>query len=225
LLVSTWIADHVYQQIEISDALRHLILEKMPSVYVQYDGDHTYVYECEACGKIQNASISQSGGTAGTASAACVHTHTTQEILQQATCRDTGLIASVCEKCDQIVELKTMGKTTHSMADGWYADHENHWHECTVCHEKTDLAVHTYPADSDCCSVCEKEKYILGDMNGDSIVNSSDAIYLLRHTIMPTLYPIAQPVDVNGDGTVNSADAIYLLRHTIMPQLYPLVKK
>ena len=50
----------------------------------------------------------------------------------------------------------------------------------------------------------------------------SDAIYLLRHTIMEDLYPITQSGDVNGDGKVNSADAIYLLRHTIMPNLYPL---
>jgi hypothetical protein len=29
------------------------------------------------------------------------------------------------------------------------------------------------------------------DMNGDGVVNSADAIYLLRHTIMPDLYPLA----------------------------------
>ena len=54
------------------------------------------------------------------------------------------------------------------------------------------------------------------------MLNSADAIYLLRHMIMPSLYPIAQSGDVNGDGVVNSADAIYLLRHIIMPGLYPL---
>ena len=64
--------------------------------------------------------------------------------------------------------------------------------------------------------------YIRGDMNGDSIVNSADAIYLLRHTIMQAMYPVVQSADVNGDGTVNSADAIYLLRHSIMPSMYPL---
>ena len=29
------------------------------------------------------------------------------------------------------------------------------------------------------------------DLNGDSKVNSADAIYLLRHTIMPGIYPLA----------------------------------
>ena len=56
-------------------------------------------------------------------------------------------------------------------------------------------------------------------MNGDGTVNSADAVYLLRHSIMATNYPISQSADVNGDGTVNSADAVYLLRHTIMPTL------
>ena len=63
---------------------------------------------------------------------------------------------------------------------------------------------------------------MLGDMNGDSKLNSADAIYLLRHTIMPNKYPITGTGDVNGDDKLNSADAIYLLRHTIMPDKYPI---
>jgi hypothetical protein len=63
---------------------------------------------------------------------------------------------------------------------------------------------------------------IPGDMNGDSKLNSADAIYLLRHTIMPDKYPIIGSGDVNGDDKLNSADAIYLLRHTIMPDKYPI---
>jgi hypothetical protein len=61
-----------------------------------------------------------------------------------------------------------------------------------------------------------------GDMNGDETLNSADAIYLLRHVIMPDLYPVEKEADMNGDGVINSADAIYLLRHVIMPDLYPL---
>ena len=74
------------------------------------------------------------------------------------------------------------------------------------------------------CNVCGETRAIRGDMNGDGKKNSADAIYLLRHMVMPVMYPVNQNVDVNGDGKKNSADAIYLLRHIVMPNLYPLKK-
>ena len=64
---------------------------------------------------------------------------------------------------------------------------------------------------------------IPGDMNGDSLVNVDDAIYLLRHTFKPYDYPINQSDDVNGDGIPGVDDAIYLLRHTFKPEDYPIV--
>ena len=65
-------------------------------------------------------------------------------------------------------------------------------------------------------------KYKRGDVNGDDKVDSNDAIYLLRYTLMPEKYPINQSGDMNGDGKTDSNDAIYLLRHTLMPNNYPL---
>jgi len=64
--------------------------------------------------------------------------------------------------------------------------------------------------------------YQRGDVNGDSFVNSDDAIYLLRYTLSANRYPINQSGDMNGDGYVNSDDAIYLLRYTLSPNRYPL---
>lgn len=49
-----------------------------------------------------------------------------------------------------------------------------------------------------------------GDMNGDGRVDSDDAVYLLRHTFLPSRYPVGQSADVNGDGKINSDDAVYL---------------
>ena len=63
---------------------------------------------------------------------------------------------------------------------------------------------------------------IRGDINADGTVDSNDAIYLLRHTMNASRYPITQSGDMNGDGTVDSNDAIYLLRHTMNPTRYPL---
>ena len=64
---------------------------------------------------------------------------------------------------------------------------------------------------------------VLGDVNGDSVVNSDDAILLLRYTLLPETYPINQPADFDQSGAVDSNDAIYLLRHTLLPSTYPLV--
>ena len=49
--------------------------------------------------------------------------------------------------------------------------------ECSRCdHYETE----TIPA----------KGYIVGDMNNDGEVNDTDAIYLLRHTLFPDLYPL-----------------------------------
>ena len=66
------------------------------------------------------------------------------------------------------------------------------------------------------------DDYLLGDMNGDGIVNSSDSIYLLRHVLFDDDYPLNQPADFMFDGIVNSSDAIYLLRHVLFESDYPL---
>ena len=60
------------------------------------------------------------------------------------------------------------------------------------------------------------------DMNGDGNIDTDDAIYLLRHALMPGSYPISNSGDVNGDGLTDTDDAIYLLRHVLMPDSYPL---
>ncbi len=63
---------------------------------------------------------------------------------------------------------------------------------------------------------------LLGDVDNNEKLNDRDAIYLLRHTLFPELYPINAYADINLDGKVNDRDAIYLLRHTLFPDLYPL---
>lgn len=61
-----------------------------------------------------------------------------------------------------------------------------------------------------------------GDMNGDTMLDSADAIYLLQHVGRPEKYPIALDGDVNNDGDTDSTDAIYLLQHVGRPEKYPL---
>lgn len=66
------------------------------------------------------------------------------------------------------------------------------------------------------------KNFVAGDFNGDDVVDSDDAIYLLWYTYLPNEYSINQPADFNSDGSVDSDDAIYLLWHTYLPENYPL---
>ncbi len=61
-----------------------------------------------------------------------------------------------------------------------------------------------------------------GDLNKDGSVDEDDAIYLLRHVLMPGSYKVDEDVDYNKSGKVDEDDAIYLLRHVLMPGNYPL---
>ena len=67
---------------------------------------------------------------------------------------------------------------------------------------------------------------LLGDLNGDTAVDSADAIYLLYNTLFGSdRYPIpaGHNPDYNKDEKVDSADAIYLLYNTLFgSDRYPL---
>ena len=60
------------------------------------------------------------------------------------------------------------------------------------------------------------------DLDGDGKVDSADAVYLLRHALFPSEYPVGAGLDLDADGTVDSADAVYLLRHVLFPAEYAL---
>ncbi len=61
-----------------------------------------------------------------------------------------------------------------------------------------------------------------GDMDGNEAVNSNDVVFLLYHTLFPSMYPANQNSDFNHDGAINSNDVIFLLYHTLFPSMYPL---
>ena len=63
---------------------------------------------------------------------------------------------------------------------------------------------------------------VKGDLDRDGDVDSDDAIYLLRHVLFESDFPVDQPCDFNGDESDNSDDAIYLLRHVLFPGDFPL---
>ena len=83
---------------------------------------------------------------------------------------------------------------------------------CIVCGEQSTEEIPVIP-------------YIVGDIDGNEDITSTDAVYLLMYTFFPEDYPIIQDSDFNGDGDVNSADAVYLLMYTFFPEDYPLERE
>ncbi len=61
-----------------------------------------------------------------------------------------------------------------------------------------------------------------GDIDGDSIITSDDAVYLLNYTLFPEIYPLNCSADFDRDELLTSDDAVYLLNYTLFPNLYPL---
>ena len=64
--------------------------------------------------------------------------------------------------------------------------------------------------------------YIKGDLNGDDIVNTDDATYLLFHTFFQDFYPVHQNCDFDNDGMVSDRDVIRLLFFVFFPEFYDL---
>ncbi|MBE6599268.1 MAG: hypothetical protein E7638_07500 [Ruminococcaceae bacterium] len=65
---------------------------------------------------------------------------------------------------------------------------------------------------------------ILGDVNGDGLVDIDDALHLFQHSILPDLYTVDYPgtLDHTGDGYVDIDDALYLFQYSMLPELYPI---
>jgi len=60
-------------------------------------------------------------------------------------------------------------------------------------------------------SICSFCHCIMGDMNGDCMLNSGDVRYLALYLCgNPEFQPVYAPEDVNGDGHINSGDVRYL---------------
>ena len=61
-----------------------------------------------------------------------------------------------------------------------------------------------------------------GDADGDGSITLSDAVYLLRFTILPDRYPTAENADYNNDNSVDIFDVLRLLNHIGDPDNYPI---
>ncbi len=126
--------------------------------------DTTHKHTCTVCQKEEAASHSWNSGA----------------ITKQATCKEEGVKSYTCTGCsatkiESIAKLTThtydhacdadcnvcdaTRTITHKYKTSWSKSKTEHWHECTVCKEKKDAAVHIPGAEAtekkaQTCTVC-----------------------------------------------------------------------
>ncbi len=65
----------------------------------------------------------------------------------------------VCTTCGYVI--KEALAHVHKPEDAWSSDEDSHWHNCTTCDGKTDIADHVY--DNDCdedCNICGHKRTV-----------------------------------------------------------------
>lgn len=60
------------------------------------------------------------------------------------------------------------------------------------------------------------------DYDKNGYVTTDDAVYVLKHIMMPDIFELTGGVDFDKNGQETTDDAVYLLKHIMMPDLYPI---
>ena len=115
--------------------------------------DTQHKHACTVCGKEESANHAWDKG----------------RVTKQPTCKEDGILTYGCAECsatktEALEQLTThtydhacdtdcnvCGVTrtiTHDYKSTWSKDGQNHWHECSVCKDKKDVAVHTPGAEA-----------------------------------------------------------------------------
>ena len=97
------------------------------------------------------------------------HTHTNDQEIQKpealksaADCTNDAVYFKSCS-CGEISTTETFTaagtQLGHAWASDWSKDTDNHWKECSRCHEKKDEAAHDYGSDN-ICDTCGYDKTV-----------------------------------------------------------------
>lgn len=140
----------------------------------------------------------------------CRHNDVTKEVSKAATCTKTGTYTVTCNLCGK-KSTEVIPAAGHTGDGKWVIEKRptisttgSKYMLCKVCRAKakTEIIAKAYP-----------------DVNGDKLVNSADALIVLRHTVglgneINTEEKFMN-ADTNGDGKVNSMDALTILRVSV----------
>ena len=149
-----------------------------------------------------------------------------------ATCTVTGIKAHYnCAACGKNYSDEAGTDVLESIEIP--VDADNHVNTELINYKPATTEEKGYSGDvycNDCKTVVEYGEeldiltYVTGDIDMNGVVNTDDAILLLRHSLLPSNYPVDYPgdMDFTDDGTLNSDDAILLLRHSLLPDKYPI---
>ncbi len=196
-----------------SDAVKENIVESTCSVKGSYDSV-VYCKDCEEELSRTVVTIEQL--------AEHIPSDAVKENIVEATCQEKGsydeVVYCLADGCNH--EISRVNKETEMKP--------HNWGETTVVEPAYGVEGYSVHTCKDCLTEEKFDKvealtYILGDTNGNEIVDEEDAIYLLYATLGIDGYPLNQTGDFNGDGEVTDADAIYLLYYTLFgAEEYPL---
>ena len=127
------------------------------------------VYTCTDCGATKSETVEKTDHTwdAGEVTTAATCTSTGEKVYTCSICGETKVETldklahtynnacdTTCNDCGEVREIE------HSYSTKWSSDGTNHWHQCTVCGDKTDEQAHI-PGDAATeweaqkCKVCD----------------------------------------------------------------------
>ena len=87
------------------------------------------------------------------------HSFTNYVSDDNATCTVDGTKTATCDRCDVTDTIADEGSAKgHNYSTEWSKDGKEHWHNCTNCNDKQDVAAHDYGSAGDICEVCGYER-------------------------------------------------------------------
>ena len=98
------------------------------------------------------------------------HPYGAWTVTKPATETEKGMQERTCTVCSfkENAEIPMLDHT-HKYGTEWKFSANGHWHECTICHEQKDVAIHSYTDESDTtCNICGYERMVYDITAGDN---------------------------------------------------------